>query len=156
MKKLASVAALSLLAVAGYAQAAGGFSGQGHIGTISGTANSVSTGNSVVATQVNGTGFSTQTSFGNTGGEASVGVTFNHDSTLVVTSTRQYADSQSYGHVSGGAPVNVGNSIANGGATFESTTTDATGNATFKAASFGGSGGIQGIGALGQIVGFSH
>ncbi len=157
MKKLASVAVLSLLAVTGYAQASGsGISGQGHIGTINGTASSVSTSNSVVASQVNGTGHSSQTSFGSTGGEASVGVTFSHDSTLVVTSATQYANSESYGHVSGNAPVNVGDSIANGGATYGSTQTDATGNATFKAVSFGGSGSIQGIGAFGQIVGFSH
>lgn len=77
MKKLAAVAALSLVAVStAYATGPGqpGISASGYVGTISGTVSSVSTGTSVVSTQINGYGSSSQTSFGETGGVATAGI----------------------------------------------------------------------------------
>ena len=91
----------------------------GYSGNIHGTVSSVSTGSSVVSTQVNGYGSSSQTSFGETGGVAQASGSFSHNGIETVTSTRQYATSDTYGHVSGNAPIMVGDSIANGGATFE-------------------------------------
>ena len=67
MKKLAAVAALSLFAATAYATGPGG-SVTVHSGAINGTVSSISTGSSVVATQINGYGSSSQTSFGETGG----------------------------------------------------------------------------------------
>ncbi|MFD4841254.1 hypothetical protein ACFWP0_27380 [Achromobacter sp. NPDC058515] len=158
MKKLAAVAALSLFAVSAYATGPGqiGASVTGHAGTIHGTASSISTGSSVVATQVNGYGSSSQTSFGSTGGIAEVGGTFSHDGTQVVTSTRQYANSESYGNVTGNAPIMVGDSIANGGATFGQTETNATATGTFHAGNVGAFGSIHGIGSVGHVVGFNR
>lgn len=157
MKKLAAVATLSLVAFSAYA---GGpspsISASGHVGTITGTVSSVSTGTSVVSTQINGYGSSSQTSFGETGGVASAGGTFNKDATNAVTSTRQYATSETYGHVSGNAPIMVGDSIANGGATFGSTTTNATATGTFNAAAIGATASIHGIGPVGGVGGFGH
>ena len=91
MKKLAAVAALSLVAVStAYATGPGqpGISASGYVGTISGTVSSVSTGTSVVSTQINGYGSSSQTSFGETGGVATAGGSFSPDGTTVVTSRR--------------------------------------------------------------------
>ncbi|MCY1200703.1 hypothetical protein D9M72_121430 [compost metagenome] len=156
MKKLAAVAALSLFAATAYATGPVGGSVTGHAGAINGTASSISTGSSAVSTQINGYGFSSQTSFGSTGGIAEVGGTFSRDGTQVVTSTRQYANSESYGHVSGNAPIMVGDSIANGGATFGQTETSASATGSFHAANVGGFGSIHGIGAVGHVAGFHH
>ncbi|MPT37040.1 MAG: hypothetical protein E2603_00675 [Achromobacter sp.] len=158
MKKLAVVAALSLFAASAYASGPNMPSASitGHAGTINGTASSISNGSSVVATQVNGYGSSSQTSFGETGGVAQVGGTFNRDGTTVVTSTRQYATSETYGHVSGNAPIMVGDSIANGGATFGKTETSASATGSFHAVNVGAFGAIHGIGGVGHVVGFSH
>ena len=71
----------------------------------------------------------------------------------VVTSTRQYATSETYGHIHGNAPIMVGDSIANGGATFGSTTTNATATGTFNAGAIGATASIHGIGPVG---GFGH
>lgn len=154
MKKLMAVAALSLFAVSAYADPGGSITG--HAGAINGTASSISTGSSVAATQINGYGSSTQVSFGMTGGVAEVGGTFSRDGTQVVTSTRQYANSDSYGHVSGNAPIMVGDSIANGGATFGSTTTNATATGTYNAGAIGATASIHGIGPVGHVGGFGH
>ena len=158
MKKLAAVAALSLFAASVYATGPGQTGGSitGHAGAINGTATSISSGSSVVATQVNGYGSSSQTSFGSTGGIAEVGGTFSREGTQVVTSTRQYANSESYGHVSGNAPIMVGDSIANGGATFGSTETSASATGTFHAANVGAFGSIHGIGSVGHVGGFNR
>ncbi|KGD95171.1 hypothetical protein JL37_10735 [Achromobacter sp. RTa] len=156
MKKLAAVAALSLFAATAYATGPVGGSVTGHAGAINGTASSVSTGSSVVATQINGYGSSSQTSFGSTGGIAEVGGTFGRDGTQVVTSTRQYANSESYGSVSGNAPIMVGDSIANGGATFGKTDTNASATGSFHAVNVGAFGSIHGIGAVGHVAGFNH
>lgn len=158
MKKLAVVAALSLFAASAYASGPNmpSVSITGHAGTINGTASSISTGSSVVATQVNGYGSSSQTSFGETGGVAQVGGTFNRDGTTVVTSTRQYATSESYGHISGNAPIMVGDSIANGGASFGNTETKATASGTFASANIGAFGAIGGVGSMGQVGGFNR
>lgn len=158
MKKLAAVAAMTLFAASAYASGPGmpSVSITGHAGTINGTASSVSTGSSVVATQVNGYGSSSQTSFGETGGVAQVGGTFNRDGTQVVTSTRQYATSESYGNVTGNAPIMVGDSIANGGASFGKTDTAASATGTFVAGNIGAFGSIGGVGGVGHISGFSH
>ncbi|MGE8689763.1 MAG: hypothetical protein ACN6PJ_21640 [Achromobacter sp.] len=156
MKKLAAVAALSLFAATAYATGPVGGSVTGHAGAINGTASSVSTGSSVVATQINGYGSSSQTSFGSTGGIAEVGGTFSRDGTQVVTSTRQYANSESYGSVSGNAPIMVGDSIANGGATFAKTDTNASATGSFHAVNVGAFGSIHGIGAVGHVAGFNH
>ena len=80
----------------------------GYSGSIHGTVSSVSNGSSVVATQVNGYGSSTQTSFGETGGVAQASGSFSHNGIETVTSTRQYATSETYGHVSGNAPIMSG------------------------------------------------
>lgn len=156
MKKLAAVAALSLLAAAAQASGQAGGSVTGHAGAINGTASSISTGSSVVATQINGYGSSSQTSFGSTGGIAEVGGTFSRDGTQVVTSTRQYSNSESYGNVTGNAPIMVGDSIANGGATFGKTETSASATGSFHAMNVGAFGAIHGIGGVGHVVGFSH
>ncbi|CAB3737741.1 MULTISPECIES: hypothetical protein [Achromobacter] len=158
MKKLAAVAALSLFAASAYASGPSGpsVSVTGHAGTINGTASSISNGSSVVATQVNGYGSSSQTSFGETGGVAQVGGTFNRDGTTVVTSTRQYATSETYGHVSGNAPIMVGDSIANGGASFGQTETKASASGTFASANIGAFGAIGGVGSMGHIGGFNR
>lgn len=159
MKKLAAVAALSLVAVsAAYATGPGqpGISASGYVGTISGTVSSVSTGTSVVSTQINGYGSSSQTSFGETGGVATAGGSFSPDGTTVVTSTRQYATSETYGHIHGNAPIMVGDSIANGGATFGSTTTNATATGTYNAGAIGATASIHGIGPVGHVGGFGH
>ncbi|MEB3098936.1 hypothetical protein VCS63_24070 [Achromobacter sp. D10] len=156
MKKLAAVAGLSLAAVSAHAAGQFGGSVTGHAGAINGTASSVSTGSSVAATQINGYGSSTQVSFGMTGGVAEVGGTFSHDGTQVVTSTRQYANSDSYGQVSGNAPIMVGDSIANGGATFAKTDTSASATGSFHAVNVGAFGSIHGIGPVGHVGGFNH
>ena len=117
---------------------------------------SVSTGSSVVSTQVNGYGSSSQTSFGETGGVAQASGSFSHNGIETVTSTRQYATSDTYGHVSGNAPIMVGDSIANGGATFEKTDTNASATGSFHAATFGATASIQGIGGIGHFQGFNH
>ncbi|WAI85642.1 MULTISPECIES: hypothetical protein [Achromobacter] len=158
MKKLAAVAALSLFAASAYASGPNisSVSITGHAGTINGTASSISNGSSVVATQVNGYGSSSQTSFGETGGVAQVGGSFNHEGTTVVTSTRQYATSETYGSVSGNAPIMVGDSIANGGATFGQTETVASAAGTFKAANIGAFGAIGGVGPMGHVGGFNR
>jgi len=158
MKKLAAVAASSLFAASAYASGPSGpsVSVTGHAGTINGTASSISNGSSVVATQVNGYGSSSQTSFGETGGVAQVGGTFNRDGTTVVTSTRQYATSETYGHVSGNAPIMVGDSIANGGASFGQTETKASASGTFASANIGAFGAIGGVGSMGHIGGFNR
>lgn len=155
MKKLAAVATLSLVAVSAYASGPGqpGMSASGHVGTITGTVSSVSTGTSVVSTQINGYGSSSQTSFGETGGVATAGGSFSPDGTTAVTSTRQYATSESYGHITGNAPIMVGDSIANGGATFGNTTTNASATGTFKAGAIGATASIHGVGPVG---GFGH
>ncbi|MGB3434695.1 hypothetical protein [Achromobacter sp.] len=155
MKKLAAVAALSLFAASAYASDPGG-SITGHAGAINGTASSISTGSSVAATQINGYGSSSQVSFGMTGGVSEVGGTFSRDGTQVVTSTRQYANSDSYGHVSGNAPIMVGDSIANGGATFAKTDTSASATGSFHAVNVGAFGSIHGIGPVGGVGGFNH
>ena len=154
MKKLIAVAALSLFAVSAHADPGGSITG--HAGAINGTASSISTGSSVAATQINGYGSSTQVSFGMTGGVAEVGGTFSRDGTQVVTSTRQYANSDSYGHVSGNAPIVVGDSIANGGATFAKTDTSASATGSFHAVNVGAFGSIHGIGPVGHVGGFNH
>ncbi|CAB3736594.1 MULTISPECIES: hypothetical protein [Achromobacter] len=158
MKKLAVVAALSLFAASAYASGPNMPSASitGHAGTINGTASSISNGSSVVATQVNGYGSSSQTSFGETGGVAQVGGTFNRDGTTVVTSTRQYATSETYGHVSGNAPIMVGDSIANGGASFGQTETKASASGTFASANIGAFGAIGGVGSMGHVGGFNR
>ncbi|CAB3673970.1 MAG: hypothetical protein ACWGIK_16355 [Achromobacter pulmonis] len=155
MKKLAAVATLSLVAVSAYASGPGqpGMSASGHVGTITGTVSSVSTGTSVVSTQINGYGSSSQTSFGETGGVATAGGSFSPDGTTAVTSTRQYATSESYGHITGNAPIMVGDSIANGGATFGNTTTNASATGTFNAGAIGATASIHGVGPVG---GFGH
>ncbi|MGV2904834.1 hypothetical protein, partial [Achromobacter sp. AGC25] len=107
-------------------------------------------------TQVNGYGSSSQTSFGETGGVAQVGGTFSRDGTQVVTSTRQYATSESYGNVTGNAPIMVGDSIANGGASFGKTDTAASATGTFVAGNIGAFGSIGGVGGVGHISGFNH
>ncbi len=155
MKKLAAVAALSLFAATAYATGPGG-SVTVHSGAINGTVSSISTGSSVVATQINGYGSSSQTSFGETGGVAQAGGSFGPDGTQVFTSTRQYATSESYGSVSGNAPIMVGDSIANGGASFGQTETSASATGTFHAANVGAFGAIHGIGAVGHVAGFNH
>ncbi|WMD20737.1 hypothetical protein RAS12_29810 [Achromobacter seleniivolatilans] len=158
MKKLAIVAAMSLFAATAYASGPSvpTVSLTGHAGTINGTATSISTGSSVVATQINGYGSSTQTSFGETGGVAQVSGSFNRDGTQVTTSTRQYATSESYGHVTGNAPIMVGDSIANGGASFGKTDTTASATGTFVAGNIGAFGSISGVGSVGHIGGFNH
>ena len=128
----------------------------GYSGSIHGTVSSVSNGSSVVATQVNGYGSSTQTSFGETGGVAQASGSFSHNGIETVTSTRQYATSETYGHVSGNAPIMSGDSIANGGATFEKTDTNASATGSFHAATFGATASIQGIGGIGHFQGFNH
>ena len=156
MKKLAAVAAPSLVAVSAPPPSGPGqlsISASGHVGTITGTVSSVSTGTSVVSTQINGYGSSSQTSFGETGGVATAGGSFNRDGTTAVTSTRQYATSETYGQIHGNAPIMVGDSIANGGATFGSTTTNATATGTFNAGAIGATASIHGIGPVG---GFGH
>ena len=145
MKKLAAVAVLSMCAASAYAAGPGpSVSISGYSGNIHGTVSSVSTGSSVVSTQVNGYGSSSQTSFGETGGVAQASGSFSHNGIETVTSTRQYATSDTYGHVSGNAPIMVGDSIANGGATFEKTDTNASATGSFHAATFGATASIQG------------
>ncbi|AOU94673.1 uncharacterized protein AruCF_3782 [Achromobacter ruhlandii] len=107
----------------------------------------------MVSTQINGYGSSSQTSFGETGGVATAGGSFSPDGTTAVTSTRQYATSETYGHIQGNAPIMVGDSIANGGATFGSTTTNATATGTFNAGAIGATASIHGVGPVG---GFGH
>ena len=93
--------------------------------------------------QVNGYGSSSQTSFGETGGVAQASGSFSHNGIETVTSARQYATSDTYGHVSGNAPIMVGDSIANGGATFEKTDTNASATGSFHAATFGATASIR-------------
>jgi hypothetical protein len=135
MKKLMAVAALSLFAVSAYADPGGSITG--HAGAINGTASSISTGSSVAATQINGYGSSTQVSFGMTGGVAEVGGSFSRD-------------------VSGNAPIMVGDSIANGSATFAQTDTSASATGSFHAVNVGAFGSIHGIGPVGHVGGFNH
>ena len=157
MKKLAAVAVLSMCAASAYATGPRpSVSISGYSGSIHGTVSSVSNGSSVVATQVNGYGSSTQTSFGETGGVAQASGSFSHNGIETVTSTRQYATSETYGHVSGNAPIMSGDSIANGGATFEKTDTNASATGSFHAATFGATASIQGIGGIGHFQGFNH
>jgi hypothetical protein len=73
-----------------------------------------------------------------------------------VTSTRQYATSETYGHVSGNAPIMVGDSIANGGASFGQTETKASASGTFASANIGAFGAIGGVGSMGHIGGFNR
>lgn len=133
----------------------GGVSASGQItaGAISGSANSFSEGSAVAASQVNGFGHSIQSAWGNSGGQASIGGTVNHQGAQVITNTSQYANTSGYGDVGGNAPITVGDSIANGNAAFGQTKVNAGGTATWGTVAIGAIGSIK---TTGNIGGFGH
>lgn len=121
----------------------GGLSG--FAGSVVGSASSVSEGNAVAATQVNGYGGSYQHTDGFSAGSATIGGVVNNQGAQVITGTTQVAHVNSYGSVSGNAPIEVGNGlIANGTGGLAKTTNYASGNAAFQTGA---------IGALGTIGG---
>ncbi|MDR5756988.1 hypothetical protein [Caballeronia sp. LZ035] len=154
-RKIIVVAALASLFV-GHAQASGveggivvGAGASAFGGSVSGSAASISNGNAVTAAQVGGSGASYQNAFNNTGGTATIGGGVNSVGAQVVTNTTQFSNSGVTGSAVGNAPTNVGDSIANGGAAYGSTTTAAQGNAQFA------TGAIGAVGAIGGIAGVS-
>ena len=145
MKKLAAVAVLSMCAASAYAAGPGpSVSISGYSGNIHGTVSSVSTAVRWFPPRSTATVRPARPSFGETGGVAQASGSFSHNGIETVTSTRQYATSDTYGHVSGNAPIMVGDSIANGGATFEKTDTNASATGSFHAATFGATASIKG------------
>lgn len=125
-------------------------SGQITAGVISGTAGSISEGSAVAASAVNGYGSSWQKAEGYTGGTASVGGTVNYQGAQVVTNTTQYAHTSGYGEISGNAPISVGDSIANGNASFGQTKVGASGNAQWGTVAIGAVGSFKGTGGYGN------
>lgn len=124
----------------------------GYAGSVTGSAGSYSSGNAVAATQVNGYGSSFQHTDGFTGGTATVGGSVNHLGAQVVTGTTQVAQVNSYGSVSGNAPIEVaGGLIANGTGGLGKTDTYAGGTANFATGAIGG---VIGIGGAAGIFGF--
>lgn len=155
-----TVGALALVALSmGVASASGlggglviGGAAAGYAGSVTGSAGSYSSGNAVAATQVNGYGSSFQHTDGFTAGTATVGGSVNHLGAQVVTGTTQVAQVNSYGNVSGNAPIEVaGGLIANGTGGLGKTDTFANGNAHFATGAIGG---VIGIGAAAGIFGF--
>lgn len=128
----------------------GGFA-SGYEGTISGNANSVSNSMSVTASQVNGFGTSIQSNVTNTGGAATVGGVITPVGSLVTTDTTTWSNSTSQGSISGNAPIQVGDSLANASAGFGQTEVNAAGYSTFNSGAIGG---ILAVGAVGAFGGF--
>lgn len=156
MKRITLAAAIALAftapAFAGSVEGGAviGIGATGFVGTVSGSASSISTGNAVTAAQVGGNGGSFQSANGSTGGTATIGGGVNNVGATVVTSTSQYSNSSVTGSIYGNAPVNVGTSIANGGAAYGSTNTGATGSSQFATESIGAVAGIGGIASIGS------
>lgn len=116
----------------------------GYLGTVSGAASSISSGGAVAAAQVNGYGSSFQGTGGISGGTATVGGVVTGAGATVITGTTQIAVVQSYGNVTGNAPINVGdNMIANGTGGIAKSDNYAGGNSAFQLAQFGGYAGYQ-------------
>jgi hypothetical protein len=115
-----------------------------YAGSVSGAASSISQGNAVAASQVNGYGSSFQHTDGVTVGQAVIGGTVNAGGASVMTGTQQLAQVNSYGSVSGNTPIQVGDSVYNGTGGLSKTDTAAYGNATFQTAGIGGFAGIGG------------
>lgn len=146
---LAFVGAASAQGIAG-GIVVGGVAG-GFAGSASGTAFSNSQGSAVAASQVNGYGSSYQHSDGVTGGTATIGGAVNHVGATITTGTTQYATTNSWGGVTGNAPIMAGDSIANGTAGFGSTKVGAAGNSQFATGAIGG---VIAIGGVAGITGF--
>lgn len=155
---IALLGAAVLMSVAGLAQASGGggiggivvgVGAAGYAGTVTGSASSVSEGNAIAATQVNGYGSSFQHTDGFSAGSATIGGVINHAGATVVTGTTQVAQVNSYGNVTGNAPIEVaGGMIANGTGGLAKSTNYAAGNAQFGTAQFAAIGGIVGAGGF--------
>lgn len=125
-----------------------GIGATGFVGTVTGSASSISTGNAVTAAQVGGNGGSFQSANGSTGGTATIGGGVNNVGATVVTSTTQYSNSAVTGSTFGNAPTMSGTSIANGGAAYGNTNTAAQGGATFATESIGAVAGIGGVAGI--------
>ncbi|MBD4204412.1 hypothetical protein GUH47_00030 [Xanthomonas citri pv. citri] len=125
-----------------------GVGASGFAGSVTGSAASVSEGNAVAASVVNGYGSSFQHTDGYSTGSATIGGVVNHQGAQVVTQTTQAAQVYSVGNVTGNAPIMSGDLIANGTAGLAKTTNYSSGNANFA------TGGIVGIGGVGGLFGF--
>lgn len=140
MKSLRSIAVVALLGLVSGAALASGIGGEAeaYAGSITGNASSVSSGNAVAASQVNGYGTSFQHTDGISAGTATIGGAVTPTGATVVTGTQQLAQVNSYGTVSGNTPIEVGGSIYNGTGGLSKTDTFAAGNAAFTTAGIGG------------------
>lgn len=123
----------------------------GFAGSVVGQASSVSEGNAVAASVVNGYGSSFQHTDGFSTGSATIGGIVTPQGAQVVTNTTQAAQVNSYGNVTGNAPIMAGELIANGTGGLAKTTNVAAGNANFATGAIGG---VIGIGAVGGLFGF--
>lgn len=155
MKKTLLAAALAVAAFNASAAGLGagiviGGGATGFAGAVSGNAYSNSTGSAVAASQVNGYGSSFQHTDGFTGGTATIGGVVNQNGAQVVTGATQVAQVNSVGNVTGNAPINVGNAIANGTAGFSETKVGSYGTANFQ------TGAIGGLAGFGGVVGFGN
>lgn len=146
MKKTLMV--LALVAVSGAAMAhdqvavgSAGIGGQFTVfsGSAGGTGASVSSGNAVTSSQVNGYGSSFQHQEGFATGSASIGGAVNAGGATVGTAVTQAAQTFGTGSISGNVPIMVGDSIANGGASMSQSNNVAQGSDQFNIAAIGGS-----------------
>ncbi|UDY80343.1 hypothetical protein AXY1_32 [Achromobacter phage AXY1] len=159
-----SLVAMAFIAVAGVSFAHGpsnqggtvSASGQITAGSVYGTAGSISEGQAVAASAINGYGSSWQSAEGYTGGTATIGGVVNYQGAQVVTGTTQYAHTSGYGEVYGNAPINAGDSIANGNAAFGQTKVAASGNAQWGTVAIGAVGGIKATGVFAGYGGYGH
>lgn len=156
MKK--TIIAAILLAASSAASAAGigagivvGGGATGFAGSASGNAFSNSEGMAVAASQVAGSGTSYQSTHAYGGGSATVGGSVNSVGAQVVTNHTQYAVVDSFGAVSGNAPIQAGNAIANGTSGFSQTKVGAYGTSNFQTGAIGG---LVGFGAAVGFGGF--
>lgn len=154
--KFSAIVALSLASAAASATGLGGVvviggAAGGYAGSVTGNASSYSDGNAIAASQVNGYGSSFQHTDGFSGGSATVGGHVNNVGANIVTGTTQYAQTNSYGNVTGNAPIMAGESIANGTAGFAKNVSAAGGTGNFQTAQIGGFVGIGAIGAFGHF-----
>jgi hypothetical protein len=156
-RNLAFVVASFALAAAASATGIGGVvvvggAAGGYAGSVVGSASSISNGNAIAATQINGYGSSFQHTDGIAQGSASIGGAVSPLGASVVTGTTQIAQVNSYGNVTGNAPIEVaGGMIANGTGGLGNTTNYAQGNAQFGTAGIGGFAVLGGLGVIGSF-----
>src|SRR5690606_28360332 len=99
----------------------------GYAGSVTGTVDINTTGLSVAASQVMGSGFSVQKAEGYSGGSGWVGGEIDRHGTAVFTDSSHWANSKAFGMTHGNAPAMSGDLIANGSASFGQTEVNVAG-----------------------------